>query len=262
MRMREPENKDAIVQSFAVQASAFGDGRLTLARQEYLNWMTTFIAPAAADAILDVASGTGHLALALAEVAGQVHSLDLTEAMQAEAVRECGKRGLKNMTFKIGNAEDLPYADGTFDKVTSRFAFHHFLHPEKALAEMLRVLKPDGSAFVIDMIVPEGDAGVGANDYERLRDPSHTHSLTHRRFIELIAALGLRLDAWEGRRIEVETERWLELTKTPVDTRARIMGDFESEMAGGKPTGMKPFRKGGIPHFEQNWNMYRICKGK
>jgi ubiquinone/menaquinone biosynthesis C-methylase UbiE len=260
--MSEPANQDAVAHSFKLQASGFGDGRLTLARKDYLAWMIDFIRPGAGDAVLDVASGTGHLALALAEKAGRVHSLDLTAEMQAQAVLEAGKRSLRNVEFKLGNAEDLPYPAGAFDKATSRFAFHHFPDPGMALSEMARVVKADGSIFIIDMIAPEGEAGKSVNRYERLRDPSHAASLTHRQFTALIDGLGLRLDGFDTRRVEVETERWLDLTQTPAEPRARILADFSAELAGGAAaTGMKPFRKEGVLHFEQNWNMYKILKG-
>jgi ubiquinone/menaquinone biosynthesis C-methylase UbiE len=261
IKMSNPINRDAIINSFQKQASSFGDEKLTLANKEYLSWMMNFIQPRCEDIILDVASGTGHLAFVLAEKARQVFSLDLSEAMQAQAIFEAQNKSLKNVTFKIANAEDLPYKAGKFDKVTSRFGFHHFNDTAKVLSEMMRVLKPNGYAFIIDMIVPEGEEGKQSNHYEKLRDSSHAKSLTHREFTDLIGRVGLKLVEFDTREIEVETTRWLELTQTSEEMRDCIVNDFLNELAIGTTTGMQPFLKNNVLFFKQTWNLYKITKG-
>jgi ubiquinone/menaquinone biosynthesis C-methylase UbiE len=107
----------------------FDDKRLTLADPQNLKWMTDAIAPAPADVVLDVASGTGHLALALAPHVDRVVSFDVTARMQEKASAKVSELGLSNVTFVRGAAEALPFANTTFDLVTCRFAFHHFPDP-------------------------------------------------------------------------------------------------------------------------------------
>ena len=106
---------------------------------------------------LDIATGTGHTAFALAPHAGSVIGIDLTEAMLAEAERLRQSRSLDNVTFQIGDAHQLAFEDGTFDVVTCRRAAHHFSNISLALSEMRRVLCPGGILVIDDRSVPEDD---------------------------------------------------------------------------------------------------------
>ena len=99
--------------------------------------------------VLDLASGHGEPALALAEVVrpgGHVTATDQGPALLTLAEEEARRRGLTNMTFRVADAHALPFPDGTFDRVTSRLGIMYFVELERALAEVRRVLKPDGRA--------------------------------------------------------------------------------------------------------------------
>jgi ubiquinone/menaquinone biosynthesis C-methylase UbiE len=126
--------------------------------------------------VLDVACGPGLVALALAEVGGHVTGLDLTPAMLDKARELQRERGLANLSWDLGRADTLPYRDGSFDRVLTRFSFHHLTEPDRALAEMVRVCRPGGRVVVCDVYTfPE--QGAEYDRLERLRDPSHVHAL-------------------------------------------------------------------------------------
>jgi len=100
----------------------------------------------AGSSVLDVACGTGALALAAAEVvgpSGSVVGLDASPDMLAVARRKPGR-----IEWREGRAEALPFLDESFDAVASQFGFMFFEDKPRALAEMLRVLKPDGQLAV------------------------------------------------------------------------------------------------------------------
>ncbi len=98
------------------------------------------------DAVLDVACGTGALTLAAAAIAGpegRVTGLDANPEMLAVARRKTGE-----IDWQEGRAEALPFDDSSFDAAVSQFAFMFFDDRPRALAEMMRVLKPGGRLAV------------------------------------------------------------------------------------------------------------------
>jgi SAM-dependent methyltransferase len=97
----------------------------------------------AGERVLDVGCGTGVVALTAARAGAQVNGLDLTPALLERARQNATLAGV-NIDFKEGDAESLPYADGSFDVVVSQFGHMFAPRPEVAVREMLRVLKPGG----------------------------------------------------------------------------------------------------------------------
>src|SRR5690348_16194911 len=107
----------------------------------------TGIAPG--EAVLDVGTGTGVAAITAAQKGARVSALDLTPALLEVATENALIAGLPDIEFTEGDAERLPYPDGTFDVVLSQFGHMFAPRPEIAVAEMRRVLKPSGRvAFV------------------------------------------------------------------------------------------------------------------
>lgn len=137
--------------------------------------------------VLDVACGPGLVALAFAEVARQVTGLDVTPAMLEKARELQRERGLGNLTWELGRADELPYANRSFDAVVTRFSFHHFRDPKKCLAEMARVCRPGGRVVVCDVYTTTPEQAAEYDRLEKLRDPSHVHAL---RLDELRALMG------------------------------------------------------------------------
>jgi SAM-dependent methyltransferase len=126
------------------------------------------------DAVLDVACGPGLIASAFARRARSVTGIDLTPAMIERANVHCAAQGLSNVRFDTGDVMRLPYADGAFTLVVSRFAFHHFEQPEAVLREMVRVCSPNGRILLIDAVCSDDPVkGEAFNRVEKIRDPSH-----------------------------------------------------------------------------------------
>lgn len=102
--------------------------------------------------VLDLASGTGDPAIALAQrvgPSGQVAITDLAPQMLQIAQENATRAGVRNVTFDVVDAHALPYADASFDRVTCRLGVMFFWNCVQALREIRRVLKPGGiAAFV------------------------------------------------------------------------------------------------------------------
>ncbi|MGD0143195.1 MAG: class I SAM-dependent methyltransferase [Rhizomicrobium sp.] len=101
--------------------------------------------------ILEVAPGPGYLAIELARLGRfDVTGLDISRSFVDIAAENAAKARVA-ADFRVGNAAAMPLASGLFDFIVCRAAFKNFREPVGALTEMFRVLKPGGSAMIIDM---------------------------------------------------------------------------------------------------------------
>lgn len=100
--------------------------------------------------VLDVACGTGDMAVSLVERGCTVTGIDLSEEMLAIA-----RQKAPIVTFMIADAEHLPFPDASFDAVTCAFGVRNFVHLEQGLNEMLRVLKPGGQLVILELATPD-----------------------------------------------------------------------------------------------------------
>ena len=116
------------------------------------------IVDGSAQRILDVACGTGDSTVSIAKAAGEgstVTGVDISEGMMALVEGKAEKAGVGDrIGLQVADGEALPYADGTFDRVTCAFGIRNFEHKEKGLSEFLRVLKPGGKAVILELSVP------------------------------------------------------------------------------------------------------------
>lgn len=105
--------------------------------------LASYAGIASGQRVLDVACGTGVVAVTAARRGAQVEALDLAPALLDRARHNAELAGVP-IVFTEGDVEALPYADATFDVVVSQFGHMFGPRPAVALAEMLRVLKPGG----------------------------------------------------------------------------------------------------------------------
>ena len=109
------------------------------------------------ESILDIATGTGDLAIKFAEKtsATKIIGLDLSEGMLSIARKKVADTELKNtIEFIKGDSEALPFKDNMFDAITVSFGIRNFENLEKGLSEILRVIKPKGLLIILETSVP------------------------------------------------------------------------------------------------------------
>jgi len=176
---------------------------------------------------LDVATGGGHVANALAPLVKQVTAYDLTEEMLKSASDFIKGNGHSNVDFVRGDAERLPFDDESFDLVTCRIAAHHFPNIFAFLSEAYRVLKPGGRLQVIDNVSPENpEMDEFYNRVEKLRDPSHVRALSKTQWIVLMEQSKFSLETLTCFAKPFEFHSWCErMGLTPVE-QERVLSEF------------------------------------
>ncbi|MHB8067160.1 MAG: class I SAM-dependent methyltransferase [Desulfobaccales bacterium] len=189
--MNKKTNHDqAIVEQFTRQAVPFSQ-QPAHSQEAFLNLMLERSGVGPADHVLDVACGPGLVACAFAARARHVTGIDLTPGMIERARQIQQDRKLTNLTWQIGNVLPLPFPDASFSLVITRYTFHHFLDPQAVFTEMVRVCARGGRVLVADVtMAPE------KRDFfdvaEKLRDPSHTRTLTPAELLQMAAELKLQ----------------------------------------------------------------------
>jgi ubiquinone/menaquinone biosynthesis C-methylase UbiE len=166
--------------------------------QQVLARMVQLASPTKSMRALDVGTGTGHTAMAIAPYVEQVMALDLTEEMLGHARRLCAEREIANITFLLGDAMDMPFPDCHFDIVTCRRAAHHFIDIGAAIDEMVRVLRPGGRLVVDDRSIPDDDeADLAMNHLDFLHDPSHVREYRSAEWRATLEMAGLEVKCIE-----------------------------------------------------------------
>jgi ubiquinone/menaquinone biosynthesis C-methylase UbiE len=208
--------------------------------------------PKRGDLALDVATGTGNTAFALAPYVRRVVGLDLTRQMLDVARKIAAERKIVNADWVIGDAGRLPFQDETFDLYVVRAAPHHFPDIDAFLREAHRVLKPDRDAAFVDCAppVPARDLLHGV---EVRRDPSHIMSLTVEEWVAGLERAGFEVEMAEARELDWNYEEWMDNQAVAPELRAELAAVIEAA-AGEARDQLHPERREG-----KLWHGYWHC---
>lgn len=183
--------------------------------------------PQPGDLALDVATGTGNTAFALAPHVRRVIGLDITTEMLAQARRLTAERGLKNADWVLGDVAELPFADDTFDLYTVRAAPHHFSDIDAFMSEAFRVLKPGRDAAFIDCSPPAAARDV-LHEVEVRRDPSHVKALTVEEWADHFVRAGFEVEGAALRELDWNYDEWMGNMAVPPALVEELAGVIES----------------------------------
>lgn len=249
------DNLDLIKTEFTKQAPLFNTYQETDVKQAFNEKAIEQMRLNGSENILEIAAGTCAFGRMIAPHVAHITELDVTAAMLAVGRQENEKANIYNVDYVIGTAEQLPFENGSFDLVVSRLAFHHFTNTDMVFNEMRRVLKSGGKIVIADMVARNEPYGHTADEYERLRDPSHVRCLTEKEFLSLADKYGFYALHKSLTDIPMDLNAWLNLTKTPQEIKDKITADMLADINGGKKTGFEPFLKNDKIMFNHKWQM-------
>lgn len=123
---------------------------------KWRNKVVNMVAESKPETILDIATGTGDLAISLAKTdAKSIVGLDISDGMLEVGRQKIKKKTLTDRIKMInGDSENLPFEANSFDAITVAFGIRNFENLEKGLVEILRVLKPSGTFIILETSVP------------------------------------------------------------------------------------------------------------
>jgi len=194
---------------FGPQAAAYVTSSVH-AQGEDLARMAAVAQAAPGARIADLGCGGGHVSFAVAPHAREVVACDLSTEMLSAVATEAARRGLGSIRTRQASVANLPFEDGAFDMVMSRFSAHHWTDVGAGLREARRIVKSGGTAVLADAATP----GVALLDtflqaIELLRDPSHVRNLNVGQWCAGVEAAGFAVMAVRTGRLRLDFVSWI-----------------------------------------------------
>jgi ubiquinone/menaquinone biosynthesis C-methylase UbiE len=206
IRMRE---KERVQKQFGKNANHYVTSKSHAKGQDLAKLVDIVQKHGASGNLLDIATGGGHVANALAPYFKEVTAFDLTQDMLIVAEKFISANGHDNVIFVQGDAENTPFPDMSFEVVTCRIAAHHFPAVDRFIREVYRVLKPGGLFVLGDNAAPENNEyDEFYNTVEKKRDPSHYRAYKKSEWINKVETAGLYLDSLHTFKKKFNYETW------------------------------------------------------
>jgi SAM-dependent methyltransferase len=220
--MTQPDQDNVIQRQFGAAAADYVTSAVHASGAD-LDRIAAIAAAVRPAHALDLGTGGGHVAYAMAPHAARVTACDLAEAMVAVVAEEAARRGLDTIATLVASTADLPLGDGVCDMLACRFSLHHWRDPAAGLAQARRVLRPGAPAVFVDVIAPaQPAADTHLQAVELLRDPSHVRDYTIAQWRAMLAQAGFGITALVPARLRMDFAVWTARMRTPPAQAAAI----------------------------------------
>jgi ubiquinone/menaquinone biosynthesis C-methylase UbiE len=190
--------------------------------------------------VLDVACGAAHASEVVAPAVRQVVGVDLTADLLALGAARLREAAIDNVLLQEGNAQALSFVDDSFDLVFCLNSLHHVGEPELAVAEMVRVCRPDGRLVLSDLLAPSAADRDAFDALHQRIDPSH-----HRAFLEAELVGLLPADSTLTYAATASSRFPIDIAFTDQSERDGVLDTLRAELAGGPATGFEPAEEDG-----------------
>jgi SAM-dependent methyltransferase len=142
---------------------------------------------------------------------------DLTMSMLKQVERLASDKGVSNVITQQGDVHAMPFADGTFDLIVSRYSAHHWSNPTSALREIHRVLKPGRHFLLSDIVAPASPVvDTYLQAIELLRDPSHVRDHSVHEWLSMLTGVGFAAGKDITWRLPLDFDAWVVRMATPM----------------------------------------------
>ena len=177
---------------------------------------------------LDLGCGAGHVAYALARGgAVRVVAYDPSSVMLNVVAEEALRRRHDALETIVGAAEKLPFEDGSFDLVLTRYSAHHWADVPRALEECARVIAPGGRLIVIDVVAPQSPLlDTSLQVIEFLRDASHVRNYRVSEWREMHKAAGFAEPSCRSWKTAIDFQTWIARIGTSPERVAALRAVF------------------------------------
>jgi len=238
--------KENAIKQFGKQAEAYSKGNIFV-DGFHLSKIVERSGVKEIHRVLDIATGSGFLALEFAKRSSNVIGCDITREMLLHAKEKQINSGVTNIDFLLSDVESIPFPDASFDIVSCRFAFHHFPNPEKALLEMKRVCR--GRIVLVDGVSSQDHKKSSFhNEIEKMRDPSHVRIqplIEIKKMFEDTGAVIKDISHWN---IPQDFDEWITRAGTE-DVKAREIRRLMMESLTDDSTGLRVKLENGMLGF-------------
>jgi ubiquinone/menaquinone biosynthesis C-methylase UbiE len=220
------EHQGTVDRQFGAQAQAYLASAVHAQGRDLQRLGELAAAAGPGAAVLDLGCGAGHASFAMAPHVADVVAYDLSREMLEVVARTAAERGLASIRTQQGPAERLPFDDGTFALVTSRYSAHHWTDPAAALREAARVLAPGGRLCLVDVVGPQGPGAALLDTHlqalELLRDVSHVRDYGRDEWRSMLGEAGFELLHERSWRLDIDFAAWLARMRTPAVLEAAV----------------------------------------
>lgn len=192
--MKESNNKENVQEQFGKSAESYVTSTWHATGKDLMK-LVELAELQGNERVLDIATGGGHVANALAPSVKNVVAYDLTAEILQAAKTFIESNGNKNVEFVQGDAEKLSFKGAEFDVITCRIAAHHFPNLQLFVKECFRTLKKGGQFLLIDNVAPErDDFDTFYNKVEKDRDYSHYRAWKKSEWLRILEEIGFEID--------------------------------------------------------------------